>query len=49
MEGSVGDDQGIIKRMVNTVFDYIEASPEYIEYRIKISVTELYMEKVRDL
>lgn len=49
MEGTVGDDQGIIKRMVNTVFDYIEASPEYIEYRIKISVTELYMEKVRDL
>lgn len=35
--------------MVNTVFDYIEASPDYVEYRIKISVTELYMEKVRDL
>lgn len=35
--------------MVNTVFDYIEASPDYIEYRIKISVAELYMEKVRDL
>ncbi|CAD8167225.1 unnamed protein product [Paramecium octaurelia] len=49
MEGTTGDDQGIIKRMVNTVFDYIEASPDYVEYRIKISVTELYMEKVRDL
>ncbi|CAD8086911.1 unnamed protein product [Paramecium sonneborni] len=49
MEGTVGDDQGIIKRMVNTVFDYIEESPDYVEYRIKISVAELYMEKVRDL
>ncbi|CAD8183316.1 unnamed protein product [Paramecium pentaurelia] len=49
MEGSIGEEQGIIKRMVNTVFDYIEASPDYIEYRIKISVAELYMEKVRDL
>ncbi|CAD8092150.1 unnamed protein product [Paramecium sonneborni] len=49
MEGTTGDDQGIIKRMVNTVFDYIEESPEYVEYRIKISVAELYMEKVRDL
>ncbi|CAD8098961.1 unnamed protein product [Paramecium sonneborni] len=49
MEGSTGEEQGIIKRMVNTLFDYIEASPDYIEYRIKISVAEIYMEKVRDL
>lgn len=49
MEGTTGEEQGIIKRMVNTVFDCIEASPDYIEYRIKISVCELYMEKVRDL
>lgn len=35
--------------MVNTVFDSIAESPDNIEYRIKISVTELYMEKVRDL
>ena len=35
--------------MVRTVFDYISISPDYLEFRIKISVVELYMEKIRDL
>lgn len=50
MEGGESEeDQGIIKRMVGTVFDYISNSPDYLEFRIKISVVELYMEKIRDL
>jgi len=39
----------IVYFKVNTVFDFIENSPDNLEYRIKISVTELYMEKIRDL
>lgn len=31
------------------MFDFIENSPDNLEYRIKISVVELYMEKIRDL
>jgi kinesin family member 5 len=35
--------------MVNTVFDEISNSPEHIEWRIKVSIVEIYMEKIRDL
>jgi kinesin family protein 5 len=35
--------------MVTTVFDHIGSSPDNIEYRMKISVVEIYMEKIRDL
>ncbi|EGR34442.1 kinesin heavy chain, putative [Ichthyophthirius multifiliis] len=52
MLGSNIDDnqyQGIIPRMVNTVFNQITDSPEFIEFRIKVSIVEIYMEKIRDL
>jgi kinesin family protein 5 len=35
--------------MVKHVFDGISKCKENIEFRIKISVVELYMEKLRDL
>jgi kinesin family protein 5 len=35
--------------MVNTVFEEISSSPEHIEFRIKVSIVEIYMEKIRDL
>jgi kinesin family protein 5 len=40
---------GVIKRMVNTLFDYIGNSPDYLEFKIKVSVVELYLEKLKDL
>ncbi len=36
--------RGIIPRMVNTVFDTIINGPEYIEYTVKVSIIEIYME-----
>lgn len=41
--------QGVIPRMVRTVFNRIESSSEYIEFSVKVSMVEIYMEKIRDL
>lgn len=53
MEGEVKPnitlESGIIPRMVKHVFDSISTSSENIEFRIKVSLVELYMEKLRDL
>lgn len=53
MEGMIGESinpqSGIIPRMVRHVFSSIANSYENIEFRIKVSLTELYMEKLRDL
>lgn len=50
MNGGEGlGEEGIIKRTVGTVFDYISKSPENLEFRMKVSVVEIYMEKIRDL
>lgn len=35
--------------MVDMVFDTIYTSPDHIEFRIKVSIVEIYMEKIRDL
>ncbi len=35
--------------MVDNVFEYIAKSPDYLEFRIKVSICEIYMEKIRDL
>lgn len=35
--------------MIRRVFTAIEQSSEHIEFRIKVSLVELYMEKLRDL
>lgn len=41
--------QGIVPRMVRTVFNRIENSSENIEFTVKVSMMEIYMEKIRDL
>ena len=52
MQGpDITDDEmkGIIPRMVCSIFDNIENSPDYIEYTVKIGIVEIYMEKIKDL
>lgn len=41
--------QGVIPRMVRTVFNRIETASENIEFTVKVSMVEIYMEKIRDL
>lgn len=52
MQGPNIDDvemQGIIPRMVRTVFNRIETASENIEFSVKVSMCEIYNEKIRDL
>jgi kinesin family protein 5 len=35
--------------MVETVFDHIKTSPPHIEFIVKVSIIEIYMEELRDL
>lgn len=41
--------QGLIPRMISTVFDHIESSDNSLEYELKVSYSELYLEKIVDL
>ena len=41
--------QGIIPRMVRTVFNRIETASENIEFTVKVSMIEIYNERIRDL
>ena len=41
--------QGVIPRMVRTVFQKIENASEDIEFTVKISMVEIYMERIKDL
>lgn len=38
--------KGIIPRMVKYVFDRIEEAPQDIEFTVKVSMIEIYMEKI---
>ena len=52
MQGPDINDQemcGIIPRMVKTVFSDISSLPEHIEFKLKISMIEIYKEKINDL
>ncbi|EDW02664.1 kinesin heavy chain [Drosophila grimshawi] len=51
MEGVIGDTvkQGIIPRIVNDIFNHIYAMEENLEFHIKVSYYEIYMDKIRDL
>lgn len=35
--------------MVGHIYDKIKKQPSYIEFRIKISMVEIYMQKIKDL
>ncbi|KAI9026205.1 kinesin heavy chain, partial [Hyaloraphidium curvatum] len=41
--------KGIIPRLVEAIFSQIESSPETLEFAIKVSFMEIYMERIRDL
>ncbi|XP_077979349.1 kinesin heavy chain-like isoform X2 [Glandiceps talaboti] len=51
MEGVLGDPdmQGIIPRIVQDIFNYIYTMDENLEFHIKVSYFEIYMDKIRDL
>lgn len=41
--------RGIIPRIVHTIFEYVLAAPEALEFVIKVSYMEIYLERIRDL
>lgn len=51
MEGVIGDSltQGIIPRIVQDIFNYIYSMDENLEFHIKVSYFEIYLDKIRDL
>lgn len=52
VQGADIDDEktkGIIPRIVEQIFDSIIAAPSNLEFTVKVSYMEIYMEKVRDL
>lgn len=52
LQGSDIDDEGqkgIIPRITEQIFDSIMSSPPNLEYLVKVSYLEIYMERIRDL
>jgi len=51
MEGVLGrpEMQGIIPRIISDIFNHIYGMEENLEFHIKISYFEIYMDKIRDL
>lgn len=50
MEGQLGTpSRGVIPRIVETIFESIENSEEHMEYTVKVSHIEIYMERIKDL
>ena len=51
MEGIRGDEElsGLIPRMFDYLFDLIQKADQDIEFTIKCSYLEIYMEKIMDL
>ena len=51
MQGAMTNEKlkGIIPRIVDGVFEYIDNSPDHIEFIIKVSMLEIYMESLTDL
>src|SRR3989338_3738136 len=41
--------KGIVPRMIGAIFDIVGAAPEDIEFLVKVSYIEIYMERIRDL
>ncbi|XP_036601117.1 kinesin heavy chain [Trichosurus vulpecula] len=51
MEGKLHDHQlmGIIPRIAHDIFDHIYSMDENLEFHIKVSYFEIYLDKIRDL
>jgi hypothetical protein len=43
------DVQGIIPRMVRTIYSRIESASSNLEFTVKVEICEIYKEKIRDL
>eukprot|EP00039_Didymoeca_costata_P018846 m.335225 g.335225 ORF g.335225 m.335225 type:complete len:947 (-) comp17543_c0_seq1:112-2952(-) len=44
-----GEKRGVIPRIVENIFNFIYMAPEVLEFKIRISYFEIYMERIRDL
>eukprot|EP00043_Microstomoeca_roanoka_P025719 m.9628 g.9628 ORF g.9628 m.9628 type:complete len:990 (-) comp5785_c0_seq1:25-2994(-) len=52
MEGPSIDDlssRGLIPRIVENIFQYIDMAPETLEFTVRVSYFEIYMERISDL
>ena len=51
MEGVLNDKnlQGMVPRIVNDIFDHIYNIEGNIEFNIKVSYMEIYLDKIKDL
>lgn len=51
MMGNMDDPEqrGVIPRIVEQIFASIMSSPSTIEYTVRVSYMEIYMEKIKDL
>ena len=52
MEGPDIDDKenkGVIPRIIENIFDYIDDAPYELEFQMRVSYFEIYLEKIRDL
>ena len=54
MEGVMGDPhrphlQGIVPRIIKDIFDHIDSAEKKLEFRVKVSYFEIYMNSIRDL
>ena len=51
MEGVVDDEhlRGVIPRMVSTIFSGIESAATTVEFALRVSMIEVYQERIRDL
>eukprot|EP00042_Codosiga_hollandica_P052134 m.656332 g.656332 ORF g.656332 m.656332 type:complete len:728 (-) comp58428_c0_seq1:94-2277(-) len=51
MEGPTGQGplRGIIPRIVEDIFAFIHMAPEFVQFTVKVSYIEIYMERIRDL
>ena len=43
------ENRGVIPRMVSFVFDKIRSAPSEMVFEVKVSMIEIYMEKIQDL
>ena len=50
-QGNIDSDElkGIIPRITEQIFESIMTSPANLEYLVKVSYMEIYMERIRDL
>ena len=51
MGGNIDDQEtkGMTPRLVERIFEQITSAPGHLEFTVKVSFMEIYMEKIRDL